>query len=112
MKKSLWIVIGVGIAVSLLVAGVVSYYASSEPDGLERVAEDHGFIDTATDPINGSLPTADYGISGIENERLSVGLAGILGVVVIAIVAFGLFWLLARGKKGQEASEISTDAHV
>ncbi len=64
---------------SLVIAGFVSYYASSEPDGLEKVAGDQGFIDAAQDSANAALPTADYGIAGVESERLSVGLAGILG---------------------------------
>jgi cobalt/nickel transport system permease protein len=99
MKRSVWVVIGVGIAVSLFIAGFVSFYASSSPDGLEKVAEDQGFIETAQDSANASLPTADYGIAGVESERLSVGLAGILGVAVMAVVAFGLFWWLGKGKK-------------
>jgi hypothetical protein len=76
------------------------------------VAEDKGFLDTAQDPVNASLPTADYGIAGVENERLSVGLAGILGVIVIAVVAFGLFWWLGRGKRAAEASDESADVSV
>ena len=39
----------VALVVSLLVAGVASYYASSHPDGLEYVAEQTGFIDSAED---------------------------------------------------------------
>lgn len=109
MKRSVWVLIGVGIAVSLLIAGFVSYYASSSPDGLERVAEDHGFLETASDPVNAGLPTADYGIAGVESERLSVGLAGILGVLVMVVVAFGLFWFLGRGKKGTESTDASVD---
>lgn len=99
MKRSMWWVIGVGIAISLLAAGVVSYYASGDPDGLEKVAEEQGFIEQATDSANATLPTADYGIAGVESERLSVGLAGVLGVVVMIVVAFGLFWWLGRGKR-------------
>ena len=41
-----------GFIVSLFLAGVVSFYASSSPDGLEKVAQDVGFIDTAKDHTN------------------------------------------------------------
>ena len=41
-----------GILISLAIAGVLSYYASSSPDGLEKVAEDEGFLDTAKESIN------------------------------------------------------------
>jgi flagellar basal body-associated protein FliL len=99
MRKGIWLIIGIGIAISLVAAGVVSFYASSSPDGLEKVAEQHGFIDQAQDSANATLPTADYAIAGVENERLSVGLSGVLGVAVMILVAFGLFWLIARGRK-------------
>jgi cobalt/nickel transport protein len=36
-----------GILISIFVAGFLSFYASSSPDGLEKVAEDKGFLDTA-----------------------------------------------------------------
>ncbi len=88
-----------GLLVSLAIAGVLSYYASSQPDGLERVAEDKGFLDTAKDSVNAGTPLADYGITGLENERLSVGLSGIIGVIVTLLVAFAIFKTLA--KKGK-----------
>jgi cobalt/nickel transport protein len=88
-----------GLLVSLAIAGVLSYYASSQPDGLEKVAEDKGFLDTAKDSVNAGTPLADYGITGLENERLSVGLSGIIGVIVTLIVAFAIFKTLA--KKGK-----------
>ena len=37
----------VGILVCLVLAGVVSYYASSHPDGLEFVAGEKGFAGSA-----------------------------------------------------------------
>ena len=98
-KRSVWVLVGVGIAISLFLAGFVSFYASSEPDGLVKVAEDQGFLATAQDSAAAALPTAGYGIAGIDSEHLSGGLAGVLGVVVIAVIGFGLFWLLGRSKK-------------
>ena len=41
-----------GLVVSLFLAGVISFYASSSPDGLEKVAEDIGFIQTAKEHTN------------------------------------------------------------
>ena len=86
----------VGLLLSVLLAGVVSYYASASPDGLEKAAEDVGFLEEAADSAVAESPLADYSISGVEDERLSVGLAGVLGVVVMAVVAGGGFMLLAR----------------
>ena len=79
--------------------GVVSFYASSSPDGLEKVAEDIGFIETAKDHSNADGALADYGVKGIENERTSVGVAGIIGVIGTAVVAGVGFKLIARKPK-------------
>ena len=88
-----------GFVVSLFLAGVVSFYASSDPDGLERVAEDIGFIETAKDHTNADGTLADYGVKGIENERASVGVAGVIGVIGTAVVAGVGFRLIARKPK-------------
>ena len=82
--------------VSALLAGVVSFYASSSPDGLEKVAEDVGFIETAKEHTFGDFTLADYGIAGLENARLSVGFAGLIGVVITTLIAMGLFMLIRK----------------
>ncbi|RJK97151.1 energy-coupling factor ABC transporter permease [Vallicoccus soli] len=79
-----------GTAVTLLLAGVVSAWASSSPDGLERVAEDRGFLDTAREhAVTWGL--GDYGAVG----GIPVGVAGVLGVAVVVIVGTLLFRLVA-----------------
>ena len=103
MRRGTWIVIGVGLAIAIVAAGFGSYYASSSPDGLEKVAEDHGFSDTAQNSATAGLPTAGYAIEGVGNDRLSGGLAGVLGVLVVIVVGFGLFWLLGRGRKSAQS---------
>lgn len=82
-----------------LLAGVVSFYASSSPDGLERVAEDKGFIDRATDHALGEQPLADYG----EVGGIPVGLAGLAGVGVTLVAGGGLFVVVRR--RGQKDTE-------
>ena len=81
---------------SAIIAGGASFYASSSPDGLEKVAEDVGFIGTAKDHTFGDFTLADYGIAGFENARLSVGLAGLIGVGATALLATGLFMLIRK----------------
>jgi cobalt/nickel transport protein len=88
-----------GFVISLFLAGVVSFYASSSPDGLEKVAEDIGFIETARVHSNADGALADYGVKGIENERASVGVAGVIGVIGTAVVAGIGFKLIARKPK-------------
>ena len=91
-----------GFLVSLFLAGIVSFYASSDPDGLEKVAEDIGFIETAKDHTYADGALADYGVKGIDNERASVGLAGVIGVIGTAVVGGALFTFIARKpKKGK-----------
>jgi cobalt/nickel transport protein len=85
-----------GFVASLLLAGVVSFYASSNPDGLEKVAQDIGFIETAKEHTNADGALADYGVKGVENQRLSTGLAGVIGVVATGVISTGLFMLVRR----------------
>jgi hypothetical protein len=90
-----------GFAASLVLAGGVSYYASSHPDGFEKSAGEIGFLDTAEEsPLAGS-PLAEYGVAGVENERLSGGLAGVIGVASTAAISFGIFYALRRFNKSR-----------
>jgi hypothetical protein len=59
--------------VALILAGVVSFYASSNPDGLNRVALDKGFSDTEKDHATADGPFAGYGSSFISNESRRPG---------------------------------------
>lgn len=86
-------------AAALVLAAVFSFYASSSPDGLEKVAGDIGFLEGAKDHANSDLALADYGVAGVENERFSVGLAGTVGVLATGAVAVVLFLILGRKKK-------------
>ncbi|MFW5469551.1 PDGLE domain-containing protein [Knoellia sp. CPCC 206435] len=94
VSTSRLVVAGLGICV--LLAGVVSVWASANPDGLEFVAERLGFGGTAGEHAAADSPLADYGTAGVDNPRLSGGLAGVIGVAVVAVVAFGLMHLLRR----------------
>jgi len=94
VKSKWWLT---GLAVCLLVA-CLSPLASSSPDGLERVAEDKGFID-----LGQGAPfqvIADYVFPGMENEALATILAGLIGTLVLFGVAYGLAWLLKSRKRG------------
>jgi cobalt/nickel transport protein len=83
-----------GIAIAVLVVVLLSPLASSDPDGLERVAEDQGFIDQATNLIGGLL--GDYAIPGVGNEAFSTILSGLLGIALVVGVLFLLGRLMAR----------------
>lgn len=85
-----------GLAVCLLLAAGVSYFASAHPDGLEHVAEVLGFADAARDHDLAGSPFADYGTKGVDNGFLSGGLAGVLGVLLTAAVMWTLVRLVGR----------------
>jgi len=89
----------ISLLVSIGLAGIVSYYASSSPDGLEKVAGDIGFIETAKDHTLDNSALADYGVAGIENERLSVGIAGIVGVIATGVLMYLIVKFISRKKK-------------
>ncbi|WP_409333035.1 PDGLE domain-containing protein [Trujillonella humicola] len=94
----------VGLLAALLIAGVGSYYASSSPDGLEWSAEEEGFGSTARDSATAGSPLADYAVSGVDDGRLSGGLAGVIGVAVTLVLAGGLTLALRR-RRGGDATE-------
>ncbi|GAB3202940.1 hypothetical protein GCM10027261_42990 [Geodermatophilus arenarius] len=105
-RRGLWLV---GLLVTLVVAGFVSHYASSHPDGLEWAAGETGFADTARDSATAGSPLADYAVEGVDDGRLSGGLAGIAGVAVTLVLAGGLTLLLRR-RSGRPAEVGSTSA--
>jgi cobalt/nickel transport system permease protein len=76
---------GLALAVAL---AVVSPLASSDPDGLERVAENIGFLDRAQDAPYTLI--ADYVLPGVQNEALATILAGVIGLTIVFIVAYGV----------------------
>jgi cobalt/nickel transport protein len=81
---------------ALMIAAVISFYASSHPDGLEFVAGSTGFLDTAKESLTAHSPLAGYGVAGVQNVRLSGGVAGVIGVLVTLVLACALTWLLRR----------------
>ncbi len=107
MRRGVWVLVWTGLALSLLLAGGLSYYASGSPDGLERVADDVGLAGFARDSATAGSPLADYGVAGIGNERASGGLAGVAGVLLTAVVAFGLFHWLARRRRSAQAGAVA-----
>ncbi|MER6389650.1 energy-coupling factor ABC transporter permease [Streptomyces sp. NPDC001523] len=91
--KPVWIT---GLVTALVLAGVVSYYASASPDGLEKVAADKGIDAHVEEHASANSPVADYSVKGVGDARLSGGLAGIIGVGVTVVVGTGIFWVVRR----------------
>ncbi|MER5444488.1 energy-coupling factor ABC transporter permease [Streptomyces sp. NPDC002764] len=105
-RRALWIT---GLATSLVLAGFVSFYASSSPDGLEKVAHDKGIDKKAQRHSSADSPLADYGVRDVEDARLSGGLAGVIGVGVTAVAGSAVFWVVRR-RRTPDVSPTSTSA--
>ena len=86
----------VGLIVALFVAVVVAQFASSSPDGLEYVAEQEGFAETAADHDLATTPLADYGEGLTGNDGWNTAIAGLFGTLVTLAVGYGVFWFARR----------------
>jgi cobalt/nickel transport system permease protein len=80
-----------GVLAALLFAVVVSQFAADDPDGLEKVAIEQGFADSAGDHALDSGVFAGYATEGVDNETLSLAIAGAAGTVITLLVGYGLF---------------------
>lgn len=109
MKVRTKVFIAAGLLVSLVLAGVVSNFASGSPDGLDSATLKGCTTDTeheitggecmaqaAKDHNLGGSPFADYGTAGIGNDFVSTAVSGGLGVLVVFAIGAGIFWLVKR----------------
>ena len=87
-RPGLKIVAAAVLLVALVLAGVVSRFASSDPDGLTKVSEDHGFAATGT---------SHHGLLGGYGS-----LTGIVGVVVVLVLAGGVAYAVRRRRPDDE----------
>lgn len=86
MKRNTWLQL---LAIAFFVGGIISLAASPSPDGLERVAENQGFLDRSITYFTGVIP--DYAVPGIAHEYVAIGLAGVIGTGI----TFGILWLIS-----------------
>ena len=95
-----------GIAAALLLVVVVAPHASSSPDGLERVASDHGFVGTGQTSAAAGSPLAHYSVGGVPDAGVGTILAGAIGLVLTFAVGALVLHISAR----REASRSTDDA--
>ncbi|MEU0003258.1 energy-coupling factor ABC transporter permease [Streptomyces sp. NPDC006314] len=103
-RRTLWVT---GLVTSVVLAGFVSFYASANPDGLEKVAHDKGIDEKAEKHAAAGSPLADYGVKDVSDPRLSGGLAGVIGVGVTVVAGSAVFWAVRR-RRGADVSPAST----
>jgi hypothetical protein len=101
MKLRYWGLIAAGLGIALFIT-LFSPFASSHPDGLERVAEDKGFSGLAHSPPYELI--GNYVFPWVGNEDLATVLSGIVGVLIVAAVVFAIAFLLTRAGRAQRST--------
>ncbi|MFH1773808.1 MAG: PDGLE domain-containing protein [Methanobacteriota archaeon] len=85
-----------GLVVALFMGVVLSNFASSSPDGLEKVAEDYGFLEKGEGHEVIEAPMPDYVVPGVSSETIAASLAGLIGTLIM----FGLAYGIGKSLKG------------
>jgi len=80
-----------GLMVAVFLAVIISPFASSSPDGLEKVAEDKGFLHKGEIKPIISSPIPDYTWPGLASEKIATSVAGVFGTLLV----FGVSCLAA-----------------
>jgi cobalt/nickel transport system permease protein len=94
-RGSLPVWVGGGLLTLLLV--ILSPLASANPDGLEWVAEQAGFLERAKAPAFHLL--SDYALPGVSSAATATILAGAVG----ALLVFGAALFIARARRNRSA---------
>lgn len=91
----------IGLAAAAVVAVLLSPFASTSPDGLEKVAETQGFAAKATVIVEALIP--DYLMPGIGNEAVATVVAALVGTIVVFGIVYGTAKALTAYKKRGES---------
>ena len=92
-----WRFILAGLTMSLVLGTLASQFASSRPDGLEKVGETLGFTDRAAPaPLGLPAPAPDYAFPLAPGERSATAAAGFAGTLAVFAAGAGLSSLLTR----------------
>jgi cobalt/nickel transport system permease protein len=98
-----------GLVVAIALVALVSPFASASPDGLERVASDESLAPEVDDHALADAPLADYGVDGLDNERVGTGLAGLIGVGVTFAVGLIVFAMVKRVRRGSDPTRSASN---
>lgn len=100
-----------GLGIALLIAVFLSPFASSDPDGLDRVSQDLEFEDRAVEdapaqklPFYGVFE--EYALRGAP-DGVATSIAGLAGTLVTFGLAWGLGKLVVRGSQHSEGDRVS-----
>jgi cobalt/nickel transport system permease protein len=82
--KIVWVA---GLLVALALA-IASPWASANPDGLQKVASEQGFLQAARGPLFKLIP--NYNLPGVSNQTLATILAAVIGTLIVFVVALSV----------------------
>jgi len=85
-----------GLLAALFLAFFLSPFASSFPDGLERVAEDKGFLEKGEGVLTFPSPVPDYTFPNQSNKGLATSMAGLTGTLIVFGLGYGLATFLKK----------------
>lgn len=92
-----------GLLAALVIGGVISLFASTYPDGMEKVAIDTfggeskmEELTSGKEVVNSPMP--DYMMPGIENETLAASLAAVTGVLIMFVFVVVIGKILKKRK--------------
>lgn len=103
--------------VAMSIAGILSYFADSDPDGLDSATLRgcHVVQTSEGEELNGSCmakgtrehhlaatPLADYSVGGSAG---TTGVAGIVGVSAVFAISGSVFWLLTRVRRTRRSND-------
>lgn len=92
------------IVVIVAIGVFATQFASSEPDGLEFVAEQEGFDDQAGTHSLEDAPLADYGANLDTSDGVGTATSALIGIAVTGAVVGGLMWVMRSGSKDPSQS--------
>jgi cobalt/nickel transport protein len=108
MKANTKLFLAAGLLVALALALLVSPFADSDPDGLNKVAADEGFASAEQEHDLADGPVAGYEVNGVDDDRVSTGLAGIIGVLLTFGIGVGAFALVRTLRRDPEEEPAET----
>jgi hypothetical protein len=96
--------VAIALALAIGLATAVSPFASPNPDGLEKVAEQKGFLDQGRlHSLQEDAPIPGYALPGVKDERVATGLAGFVGTLGVFAIGSGLARVVRRRPHGAPA---------
>jgi hypothetical protein len=85
------------LAVAIALGTAFSPFASGSPDGLEKVAQDKGFVDRGRlAAVQQEAPAPDYAFPGVDDPRVATALAGFAGTLGVFLLAAGVVAVARR----------------